>query len=102
MPQPFPLTSQERAGSKYRKLHRLLKPANAMQGSLHVEKFFQVFAPPFFLSKLLDLQRNKSYTPGEKALMVNRFNIKIINVPYTNKHKSQIGEFGTQPPVAVA
>ena len=34
--------------------------------------------------------------------MVDRFNIKIIYVPYTNKHKSQIGEIGTQPPVALA
>ena len=25
--------------------------------------------------------------------MVVRFNTKIINVPYTNRHKSQIGEF---------
>ena len=32
--------------------------------------------------------------------MVDIFNIKIIYVPYTNKHKSQIGEFGTHPPVA--
>ena len=40
--------------------------------------------------------------PGEKALMVDRFNKKIIYAPYTNKHKLQIGEFGTQPPVAVA
>ena len=46
--------------------------------------------------------------PGEKALIVNRLNIKIIYVPYTNKQKSQIGEFGSlwaftsQPPVAVA
>ena len=34
--------------------------------------------------------------------MVDRFNKKIIYAPYTNKHKSQIGEFGKQPPVAVA
>ena len=38
---------------------------------------------------------------SEKALMVDRFNLKLY-VPYTNKHKSQIGEFGTQPPVLVA
>ena len=40
--------------------------------------------------------------PEEKALIVDRFNLKIIYVPYTNKHMSQIGEFGTQPPVTVA
>ena len=34
--------------------------------------------------------------------MVDRFNIKIVYVPYLRKHKSQIGEFETQPPVAVA
>ena len=27
------------------------------------------------------------------ALMVDRFNIKIVYVPYTNRQKSQIGEF---------
>ena len=42
------------------------------------------------------------YSPGEKALMVDRFNKKILYVPYTSIHKSQSGEFGTQPPVAVA
>ena len=28
-------------------------------------------------------------------MMVDRFNTKIIHVPYTNKHKSQIGEVGS-------
>ena len=34
--------------------------------------------------------------------MLEKFNIKIIYVPYINKLKSHIGEFGTQPPDAVA
>ena len=33
--------------------------------------------------------------PGEKALIVDRFNIKIIYVPFNNKQNSQIGEFGS-------
>ena len=51
---------------------------------------------------LLICKKTRVMLPGEKALMVDRFNIKIIYVPYTSKHKSQIGEFQTQPPVAVA
>ena len=34
--------------------------------------------------------------------MLDRFKIKIIYVPYTNRHKSQIGEFRTKPSAAVA
>ena len=37
------------------------------------------------------VQKTRVIVPGEKALMVDRFNIKIIYVPYTNKPKSQIG-----------
>ena len=42
----------------------------------------------------VEANKVKIILPREKALMVDRFNIKIIYVPYTNKHKSQIGEFG--------
>ena len=46
------------------------------------------------------MSKTRVILPREKALMVDRFNIKIIYVPYTNKHKSQVGEFGKQSPVA--
>ena len=51
---------------------------------------------------LTNTMKTRVILPGEKALIVDRFNLKIIYVPYTNKHNSQIGEFGTQLPVAVA
>ena len=44
---------------------------------------------------------SKLATVRTKFLHKQVNNIKIIYVPYTNKQKSQIGEFGTKPPVAV-
>ena len=44
--------------------------------------------------------KNKSYTPWREG--PDSRQIQFINVPYTNKHKSQIGDFETQQQVAVA
>ena len=47
--------------------------------------------------------KNKNYTPWSEGPDGRWIQYKnYIYVPYTNKHKSQIGDFGTQPPVAVA
>ena len=45
--------------------------------------------------KIIFIIETRVILPGEKALISDRFNIKIIYVPYTNKQKSQIGEFGS-------
>ena len=33
------------------------------------------------------IRRTRVILPGEKALLVDRLNIKILNIPYTNKYK---------------
>ena len=48
-----------------------------------------------FLRRVSITIETRVMLPGEKALIVNRFNIKIIYVPYTSKQKSQIGEVGS-------
>ena len=86
-------SSSCQSSSLYEKVHNVSQPVDR-----HTE---EEAAVPSNLE-------TRAILPGEKALIVDRFNIKIIFVPYTNKQKSQIGEFGSlwaftsQPPVAVA